>query len=564
MKPVSRHHGIVRTVLLPVLILIVASGSGPADRTERAAAVVSYEPVPTEGSVETPPVPEGDARPGVATYGESFGNPFAPAVVYDPNVPQPEPPPIGQFLEHLPELLSKPAEPAAEIASHILHAEHDRVTTSLSSQPLGMRPIPGRPRLLVETGERFLAPGFLKQGIRLPTGAIWRPSLWVFGTLRTGVSYFDSGAPGHVSEWANRLDLFSQLNLTGTERLVLGLRPLDEQAGAVRRFTGYDFDRGRPLDAWNDGVQTLFFEGDFGEIFPRLDPDDRRALDWGFSVGRQPMLFQQGLLLNEDRIDAVTVTRNTLQGHGHLNVRVTAVWAWNDINRMTPAGLALPDGRARLIGLFTESDVRGSTINADIAWVWSDRRTDDLLVTGLSAIQRISGYRNIYNSSVHFLASFPTTAETPLAGQGELLFSQFSWTPHHTHDLVYLNAFWAIDQFTSASRGPLAGGPLGQTGILFTAPGLGRYAAPLNSQATNVVGASLGYQMFFDDTRQQLILEVGGRQDTDSTDQAAAAAGFRWQKKLSQHWLIVVDGFVSKREGRGVGQGGRVEFQMKF
>ena len=129
----------------------------------------------------------------------------------------------------------------------------------------------------------------------------------MFGTYRTGVNYFDNQSTTNVTEWANRLDLFGQLNLTGTERVLVGIRPLDNENVNRRRFTGYDFRNGRSIDAWNVNVQTLFFEGDFGEIFPNIDPFDFLAQDYGFSVGRQPMSFQQGLLVNEDMIDATYV-----------------------------------------------------------------------------------------------------------------------------------------------------------------------------------------------------------------------------------------------------------------
>jgi len=494
----------------------------------------------------------------------SGGSPFAPAVQYNPGVPEEEASLACRITEGVLETLAKPAKPLSHGLSVFLEAEHDEPRTQLDQHAIGIQPGHERPPLLIESGEKFLGVGFLDQGVQLGTGAVWRPSLWVFGTYRTGINYFDSGAAGHVGEWANRLDLFSQLNLSGTERVVLGLRPLDKEQNSTRNFSGYDFDRNRRRDGLNGDIQTLFFEGDFGEIFPNLDPHDTRALDYGFSIGRQPLSFQQGLLLNEDRIDAITVTRNTLTGAGNLNLRATAVYAWNEINRNNLAGNNLRDGDGQLIGLFTESDFRNNTVNADVAYVWSDNGVDDLLVAGLSGIRRFSGFRNTYNSSLQILASFPTNGETNLAGQGELLFSQLSWTPHHTHDLVFLNSFWAIDQFTSASRGTLAGGPLGQTGLLFSAAGLGRYGAPLSNQASNVAGASLGYQMFFDHAHQQIVFEVGGRQDTDQTDQAAAAAGIRYQKKLDEHWIVVADGFVSKREGRDIGQGGRVELQMKF
>jgi hypothetical protein len=188
----------------------------------------------------------------------------------------------------------------------------------------------------------------------------------------------------------------------------------------------------------------------------------------------------------------------------------------------------------------------------------------DLMAVGLSAIQRLHGFHNTYNSSVHFLGSFPTDGETPASQQGELLFSQLSWTPHHTDDLVYVNAFWAIDTFVSPARGPLMGGPLGQTGILFASAALGRFGAPLNNQANSVVGGSLGYQLFFEDTKQQMIFEVGGRQDTNGVDQSSVGGGARYQRALNQHWIFVTDGFLVKPEQGNLGPSARVELLMKF
>ncbi len=569
MMPTARLYEVAVVILFVVIPLATADSPDTEDIAGRAVFTGRSYAAPPGPIPEVPSWNHDTSRFQYSTGFQQHTNtnncgPYAPAVPYDPSVPQEEEPLAGHIIESFLETIGRPAEPTAKGLEPLLHAKHDQPHTALDDHAIGLQPGPDRPELLIETNERFLDIGFLNQGVRIKTGAVWRPSLWVFGTYRTGINYFDSGAAGHVAEWANRLDLFSQLNLSGTERIVFGVRPFDEEEMSTRRFGGYDFDRNQQQDAWNLDPQTLFFEGDFGEIFPMLDPYDTRALDIGFSVGRQPMSFQQGLLINEDRIDALTITRNTLNGNGNLNLRATAVYAWNEINRNNLTGLNVNDGDGQLVGLFTESDFRECTVNADVAYVWSDNGIDDLLAAGLSGIRRISGFHNTYSSSLHILASFPTSAETNLAGQGELLFSQFSWTPHHTVDLVFLNAFWAIDQFTSASRGTLAGGPLGQTGLLFSAAGLGRYGAPLNNQASNVAGASLGYQMFFDGTKQQVVLEVGGRQDTDSTDRAAIAGGIRYQKALDQHWLVVIDGFVSKREGNDVGQGGRVELQMKF
>lgn len=472
----------------------------------------------------------------------------------------------SETIEAVPTALSWPVEPLGHLFERIINAEHVHTKTELDERPLGLTSIPQRPPLLFEWNEDFLGNGFLQEGLETPTGAVWRPALWVFGQFRSGIQYFDrQNAAEPVAEWANQLDLFGQLNLTGTERVVVGLRPLDEERGSRRAFSGYDFRDGTWTDGWNGDFQTLFFEGDFGELFPRLDPYDSRMLDYGFSVGRMPLLAQQGLLINEDMIDAVTVTRNTLHGGGNLNLRVTGVYSWRGVNRNSPTGRPNDfDPGSKMAAILTESDFAHNTINADLVYVYGDELFGDLYAFGLSAIRRHHGYHNTYNTSLHFLASFPDGRRTSYADQGELLFAQTSWTPHHTEDLVYLNAFWAIDQFTSPARGPVMGGPLGQTGILFAGAGLGNYGAPIAVSTDNVAGGSLGYQMFFCHTRQQIIWELGGLKETKGVNRGALGTGLRYQKAIGQHFIWIVDGAVAKPEGRDVTQGLRTELLIKF
>jgi len=122
----------------------------------------------------------------------------------------------------------------------------------------------------------------------------------------------------------------------------------------------------------------------------------------------------------------------------------------------------------------------------------------------------------------------------------------------------------AIDQFTSPARGTLAGGPLGQTGLLFSAPGLGRLGAPINVRANDAAGASLGYQYFFDETRQQLVWEFGGQQDTDGTNRGTLATGMRYQRAVGHHWIAVLDATVGKRESANTATSLRLEARAKF
>ena len=280
---------------------------------------------------------------------------------------------LDQCLEAVPHLLSHPNEHWGNCIAWVLHSPRDEVHTSLEDFPTGIHPVPERPPLLLEWGEDFLGVGPLKRGIETPTGAVWRPALWLFGEYRTALQYTDYGAEP-VAEWANRLDLFGQLNLSGTERVLLGLRPLDEELRDRRQFSSVDFRDGSSIDGFNAEIQTLFFEGDFGELFPGLDPYDVLRLDYGFSVGRMPLLAQQGLLINEDRLDAITVTKNTLFTKRILNLRVTGVYGWGSVNRNSP-DFGVPnteDDNSRLVALLTESDFARSTVNADVVYVESD------------------------------------------------------------------------------------------------------------------------------------------------------------------------------------------------
>lgn len=423
--------------------------------------------------------------------------------------------------------------------------------------PLQVGDVPDRPALLLELGEPFLGTGPFGHEIELPTGAVWRPSLWVFGTHRMAVQTVDDGAT-RTSEWAHRLDLFANLKLSASDRLLIGLRPLDRE----NRFTAVSVEPdGDFQDELNGVVRTLFFEGDLGEIFPTFDIADTRMLDVGFSVGRQAVLFQDGILINSGGLgnpDAVSLVRNNLQLPGTSNVRISAFYAWDNVYR----GNNRLDRDAQLFGLFTETDFPVTTIDLDLVYLGAGEDTADAFFAGLRGVQRIGPF----NTTLTINASLPTTRETPQTSRGTLLFNEISWTPAHTQDFLYLNTFWGIGEFSSAIRGPETGGPLGRTGILFDAVELGRYGAALGNQADNAAGGSLGYQTFFNRTRQQLIVELGGRKNTNNQvdDGDACAAGVRYQRAVGQHFVAQVDAFGAVREGYDPSYGARLEWLTKF
>jgi len=496
--------------------------------------------------------------------------------------------------------------------------DHDTSGSRISDEhvPLLVDGALSRPKPILELGAPFLGSGHIPSGFTMPGGAVWQPSFLLFGTYRTGLSVSDDDEQT-TTQWANRLDLFGNLYLTQTERVVFGVRPLDQTVDGVRRFSGYTHRSPDPFDegGWGgelnfdwDTVTHLFFEGDFQELFPNLDSEDRHALDLGFSVGRQPINFQEGLLIN-DFVDSVGITRNNLKPRGTVNLRITGLWAWGGINRNTPTTpfvtRNLEAERSWLVGLFTETDFRSTTMAIDAMFVRGGNfvapasdfpaanvvpgtteisvPASDGAYLGVSFVQRIS----TINTAIRLVGSLPVGERTPAdnlleigdpATGGAVIFSENSWTPHHGHNLFYVNGFWAFDEYRAAALDPLVPGPLARTGILFSGVGLGNYGAALSPTADDAAGAAFGHQMFFAHGRQQLLLEAGGRYSTRTCadDEAGCPAqsgafGGRYQFAAGRRGVFVIDGYVAYDRLRGertgdsrIRIGSRFELLIKF
>ena len=430
---------------------------------------------------------------------------------------------------------------------------------------LGDEELPKLTPPIVELGGKFLGPGNIPHGFQLPGGAVWQPQFWVYGTFRSALQSFDNEAGTGRSELVNRLDLFGNLQLSGSERILVGIRPLNDGAN----FTGWQYDPDR-TDAFEDhtnaDITTLFFEGDFGEVFPGLDPSDRLDLDIGFSIGRQQITFQDGFLI-DDRLDAVGLTRNNLRfpSLGWLNnLRVTFLYAWDEIDRDDNAD----DDGARLYALFTQWDTVfgnrfSSTFDLDIAVVDGTEGRGDLFVGGISAVQRFG----LINSTIRILHSDDfgkDGLDLPSSDNGQLYFTEWSLTPHHTHNLLYANVFWGEDNFSSAARDPLAGGPLGRTGITFAARGIGSFPAPLGNRTDNAWGVALGYQMFWNANRTQLIVETGRRGNHEISDSDTSALSFRLQQAIGRRVIFQFGGFASAADTGQDQQGIRAELVVKL
>lgn len=448
------------------------------------------------------------------------------------------------------------AVPMGILAAQLNAAQDSRFSDQPA--PLQTDDFPQRPKPLIEIGDPFLGTGNVQKGFKIPTGAVWHPSFWVYGNFRTAVQTFDNGTT-RTTEWANDLSLFGNLQLAATERVVVGIRPLRNDNG---QFTGYNFEpsasRGWQEDFSENSFQlrTLFFEGEFGEIFPGLDDGDRRRLDYGISVGRQPLTLQDGLLVSDDSIDMLTITRNALLPGIGSHLKVSGLFAWNEIERNNN----VETGTSYMVGLDSFIDLPKSTVSFDALYVLTDNGSDGLYF-GLGSVQRIGRIATTFRAA-HSIA---TETESAAVTDGALLFAELAYEPPHTHNILYLNGYWGIDDFASAARGPASGGPLGRAGILFAAVGLGNYGSPLSNVASKSVGGALGYQMFFGELRRkQLILEIGGLTDTDNRNASAEAIGARWQQAFGRRAILRLDAFGALQENAREAVGARMEFLVKF
>lgn len=453
-----------------------------------------------------------------------------------------------------------------------------------------VRPFPKRPRTLHIFGDEFLNHGNLQEGFKIPTGAVWQPSMFVYGTLRTAWQYEETGnrlppntnvagppidrGEAKIEELVTRLDLFFNLALTPTERIVLGLRPFDHNGNfnsyrwQVPNLTNKDGDYFR-ADA---DIQQLFFEGDLGELFPRLDKNDTGAVDLGFAVGRQPLFFQEGIIIN-DVVDSLGVTRNNVLVGNATNIRTTALWGWDDIHR----GVGLNSRRresAHMFALFTSIDFPKTSVDFDIAYVNDDESTryldngtllregGDQFSVGLGFVQRIGHI----NTAFRFNHSERVSGyDTIHSDSGSVFLAEASYTPPYGYDLIYATLFGVNENYQSIARDPAVGGPLGRAGILFASPGIGFVGAPIeNTTDHDSVGGAIGYQKYFDERRKQVILEVGGRTDYDGSDRTRLGVMARYQQAISTRYVWRVDAYYVSRESLDEKRGIRTEFVVQF
>ncbi len=445
--------------------------------------------------------------------------------------------------------------------------------------------LPPRVGALIEIGRGINEVGELEPGIELPTGAVWQPAFWGYGSLRMHALATDGNlripagsGSGESAEVAARLDLFGNLQLSGTERVHMHVRPLDGDG----MFTG------RTLEPESDGhkvtdfeIETLFFEGDFGEMFPRIDPEDRMQLDLGVGIGKFPVEFQNGYLIR-DEIASFGLSKTNVQFPGSAGLRVLGIWGFDNINEANGGN----DQRSTKLALLSvEGDFPWGLLELDVGKTFGDRIRGDQVNAGIGWTHHFAGN----NFSIHanysqhgnqlvrqaqteervstvagaMVTSIVTTAAPvnvrpngqPKDYDGGLVVASYSTEVTPAHDILYASGYWAQGDFARlASNGTP---PLGPVGLSFAGVGMGSYRPALWPRPLDSFGYAVGAQFFFDDEFGNLAVEFAQRHDLEDGDEFGETGGsaitMRYQQKFANRFLLQVDAYRAWLKGRAAG-----------
>ena len=417
-----------------------------------------------------------------------------------------------------------------------------------------LKDLPARPTPLFELWQGYVEGGAYEHEFELPTGMVVSPGLVLFGNINTGLEISDGGVADTNSAWVTTLNLFLNLTLSGTERILVGISPLERENGARTR---YMFE---PTSGWenesNARLSTAFFEGELSEMFPKIDFEGRLPLDYEIAFGRQPVISQGGILIN-DTLDSVALTRSTIPLPGTNFARIGGLVAWNNVHRSNN----VDDDEGELFAMFSAVEVAHSTIELDMTYIDTTRAIGDQFNIGASLIRPFIILEHAVDTTIRLAHSHTPDGTTAQADDGTLLYTSFSFAPKRTDDIVYLNLFAAANNYAPAARG--RGGPLGITGLLFAGNGLA--PPPINNRANEAVGGALGYQMFFSPAlRRNLIFEVGGKVDDTTGGIDRLGTAVRYSQALGQHTFFEVGGFGVKQESIDEAFGLRTKINFIF
>ena len=415
----------------------------------------------------------------------------------------------------------------------------------------------------VELGRGLYLPG------PIPPSSTWlgeknlvSPRFLVFGDLRTGVAYNDNGA-NDAFVHAVRLNLSLDLQITATERIAAFVGPLDRGVNFTRFSTengGVDF-----FEEFDRDFDNLFFEGDLGAMLGGA-MDIYPPFDMPIAIGLLPMLYQNGNWILDNFLGAaVTIPAKNSPKLLWSNYDVTFFTGIDEVNSLAFPG---DDSQAHIYGVHTNIDCCTGYLEVGYAYL-EDQQNQGLSYHNLGVSFSRRYFQRLSNS-VRWMAN---VGQDPVAGNqtadGQLILIENSWiTSDYTHVVPYLNLFAGFDRPQSVARAAGAGGVLLNTGINFETDGLTGYPT-LDANANNTYGGAVGLNLIGPDFSWQLVTEfavvaVHGDRADRSVPGDQYACGVRFQKPITNAWLVRLDSMYGVRDELADVFGTRAELRYKF
>ena len=414
----------------------------------------------------------------------------------------------------------------------------------------------------VEWGRIFYGNGITPRGINCfgPKNMV-RPEFYVYGDFRSGIAT-GRNAAGRIDNWANRLNLDMDLQVTDTERFHAFVGPLDEGADVTRwELVGDDL---KYLNRFDLTPVTGYFEGDLGVMLGNAF-DETSPFELPIAIGLIPLIFQNGIWME----DAVTGAAISFPArHSRLlnwsNYDATFFAIFDQIN--SPA-FGADEHAAQAFGTAWFIEAYDGYIEAGYAYL-RDRNVSELSYHNITAsytrryFDRISNSMRVIVNAGQDLPSEDRTAD------GVLLLAENSWiTPMPLRVVPYANFFVGWDRPQSVARAGVSGGILRNTGINFESDALNGFPT-LDPTGNNSAGGAIGIDLLGADLDRQLLMEVayvtphGSENEFLPGDQYAVGA--RYQFPISNCTLLRFDSMYGWRSGLQDVYGTRLEYRWKF
>lgn len=393
----------------------------------------------------------------------------------------------------------------------------------------------------------------------------------VFGDWRTAVAFNDNGGT-EIAQVATRLNLDFDYQFTSTERLHWFIAPLSRGGQFTRcEFAGDDAPDSDKCDLQLDGnLDTAFFEGDLGQIYAGLS-GEYNSVDLPISLGLMPLLFQNGIWI-EDAFTGVAFAIPALNSPA-LDISNMDFSFFAGFDKVTTPAIkddqgANADHSVNIYGAATFIEAMRGYWEAGIAYIdGEDDFSDESFLNLTAAFSK--RYNAWLSNSMRVMWSTGQDRDNNLQDTADgviFLVENSLITSLPSTLLPYFNFFAGFDRPQSAAR---ADGILKNTGINFETDALTGFPK-LDDTGQNTYGGAIGLQYLFA-LDMQVVVEAATVQVIEGDNEPGRPAkgdeyalGVRFQRPLSEAWIVRADAMHGWRNEDENLAGIRLEMRRKF